>query len=380
MPAVSAPAHGPAGIRPTRVEIDVAAIVTNVQTIASHAEAKAYAVVKADAYGHGVVPVARALAASPSVAGLAVALVEEGIELRDAGIEVPVLLMGAALGDAHAELVARDMTPMISRVADLQRFGEIGRERGEPVRLHVKVDTGMSRLGVPLDDLDELLRDADGVEVAGLCTHLACADTDDPEDPDSLTAIQLNRFEQALAVAEAAGIAPEIVHAANSAGALFFPAAVFDRIRPGLAMYGNGPRPDGVKLRPVLQFASEVVQLRDLEPGESVSYGALWTAEYDSKIAVVPVGYADGYPRNLTGRADVLVQRRRCPVVGAVCMDMILVDVTELGDAVCVGDDVVLLGGQGDERISTAQLAQWAGISEYEVTCGVSKRVPRVFP
>jgi len=368
-----------AAIRPTRVEVDVAAVVHNVAAVAAHAGADAYAVVKADAYGHGVIPVARALAGAPRVAGLAVALVEEGIELRDAGIEAPVLLMGVALGDAHAEIVTRQITPMISRAEDLVRFAEIGRARGEPVAVHVKVDTGMSRLGVSLHDLDELLRDADGVAVVGLATHLACADTDDSDDLDSLTAVQLNRFEQALAVAAAAGIEPAVVHAANSAASLFFPDAAFDHIRPGLAIYGNGPRPDSVELRPVLTFASEIVQLRALEPGDSVSYGALWTAEHDAVIAVVPVGYADGYPRNLSGKAQVLVRGRRCPVVGAVCMDMILVDVTELGDAVGLGEPVVLLGKQGEQHLATAQLAQWAGISEYEVTCGVSKRVPRVY-
>ncbi len=365
------------------MEVDVSAIVSNAETVASHAGATAYAVVKADAYGHGAVPVARALAASPSVAGLAVALVEEGVELRDAGIDAPILVMGASLGDAHAELVELAMTPMISRADDLAKFAAIGRERGAPVPVHIKVDTGMSRLGVHPDDLDELVHmdGADGVAIEGLCTHLACADVDDPDDPDSTTALQLNRFEQVLAAVSAAGIEPKVVHVANSAGALFFGnVAAYDRIRPGLALYGNGPRPDGVELQPVLTFASEIVQLRDLAPGDSVSYGALWTAEDDARIAVVPVGYADGYPRNLTGAGEVLVSGRRCPVAGTVCMDMILLDVTELGDAVSVGDPVVVLGRQGEERITVREFAERAGISEYEVTCGISKRVPRIHP
>jgi len=371
-----------ADIRPTRVKVDVSAIVSNAETVASHAGATAYAVVKADAYGHGAVPVARALAASPSVAGLAVALVEEGVELRDAGIDAPILLMGAALGNAHAEIVARVMTPMISRLADLERFAAIGRERGAPVPVHIKVDTGMSRLGVRPDDLDALLQDNDasGVVVQGLCTHLACADVDDPDDPSCATALQLDRFEQALAAVTAAGVGPVVVHAANSAGALFFAkTSAYDRIRPGIALYGNGPRPDGVELEPVVTFASEIVQLRDLAAGDSVSYGALWTAEEAARIAVVPLGYADGYPRNLTGAAQALVGGRRCAVVGAVCMDMILLDVTELGDAVGVGDPVVVLGEQGGQRVTVREFAERAGISEYEVTCGISKRVPRVY-
>jgi alanine racemase len=374
----------PADIRQTRVEIDVSAIVSNVETIVSHANTPAYAVVKADAYGHGVVPVSRALAASPAVSGLAVALVEEGLELRDAGIDAPILVMGASIGDAHEAIVDAGMIPLVSSAADLARFAAIGSARSAPVPVHVKVDTGMSRLGISRHDVVDVLRAATsvagGIAVEGTCTHLACADVDDPADPDCLTALQLRRFDDVLASLRGAGIATGIAHAANSAGALLFPASRYDRIRPGLAIYGNGPRPDGVALRPVVTFASEIELLRDLEPGDTASYGARWTAETDARIAIVPVGYADGVPRNLTGSGEVLIRGRRCPLAGTVCMDMILVDVTDLGDAVSLGDPVVVLGGQGDERITTAELAERAGISEYEVTCGISKRVPRVYP
>jgi alanine racemase len=366
-----------AAIRPTRVEIDVGAIVANAGAVADRAGVDVYAVVKADAYGHGAVAVARALAAAPRVAGLAVATVEEGIELRDAGVAAALLVMGPALGGAHAEMVARAMTPMVSSAADLARFAAIGRERGAPVAVHLKLDTGMGRLGLAPADAVALAA-TPGIRVEGACTHLACADTDDPFDPESMTARQLARFAEARRALAAAGIGPLVAHAANSAGALLFPAAACDRVRPGLALYGNGVRPAGVTLRPVVTLASEIAQLRPVPAGGTVSYGARWTAARDARVAVVPLGYADGYPRNLTGSAEVLVRGRRCPVAGTVCMDMISVDVTALGEAVRVGDPVVLLGAQGSARIGVAEFAAWAGISEYEVTCGISKRVPRV--
>ncbi|HYU17010.1 MAG TPA: alanine racemase, partial [Candidatus Acidoferrum sp.] len=198
----------------------------------------------------------------------------------------------------------------------------------------------------------------------------------------STTVEQLGRFEHALAAARAAGAAPRVVHAANSAAALRFPAARFDMVRPGIALYGNGPVGLPVetgRLRQVMQLESEVAQIRHVSAGQAVSYGGLWRAARPSRIAVVPVGYADGFPRRLTGKADALVAGHRCPVVGAISMDMTLVDVTSLAHDARVGDAVILLGAQGDQRISTAELAELAGLTEYEVTCGISRRVPRSF-
>ncbi|RMH37265.1 MAG: alanine racemase [Deltaproteobacteria bacterium] len=365
-----------AAIRPTRVVVDLSAIVANAAAVAAHAGVDLYAVVKADAYGHGAVPVARALERAPGVAGLAVSLVEEGVELRDAGVAAPVLVMGPSLGGAHAEVVARGLTPVVSDPADLERFAAVGRARGAPVAVHVKLDTGMHRLGIAPEAAVGACAPRDGLVVEGICTHLASADADDPADPDSPTRRQLARFDAALAALTAAGRRPPIAHAANSAGALRF-AARYDRVRPGLALYGAAAGP--VSLAPALEFASAIAQVRDVPAGGRVSYGGLWTATRPTRAAVVPVGYADGYPRNLTGRADVLVAGRRCPVIGAVSMDMILVDVTDLGDAVAVGQPVILIGSDGRERISVVEFAAGAGISAYEVTCGISKRVPRTY-
>jgi alanine racemase len=197
-----------------------------------------------------------------------------------------------------------------------------------------------------------------------------------------VTEEQLRRFDDALASARAVGAAPRVLHAANSAAAFRFPAARFDLVRPGIALFGNGPVAPTVQagmLRQVMQLESEVAQIRGVATGQAVSYGGLWRAERPSRIAVVPLGYADGFPRRLTGKADVLVRGRRCPVVGAISMDMTLVDITDLAHDARVGDAVVLLGAQGDQSISAAELAERAGLTEYEITCGISRRVPRTY-
>jgi alanine racemase len=343
------------------------------------------AVVKADAYGHGAVPVARALERAGLCAALGVSLVEEGVALRDAGLAMPVLVMGPAQSRGHAEMVARDLTPVVSDPADLDPLAAIGRARGLPVAIHLKVDTGMGRLGVPSSELGRLVGRvlaSGGLALEGIATHLASADLPDLAAAGAVTGEQLACFGRALAVAHAAGAAPRVVHAANSAATFRFPAARFDMVRPGIAMYGNGPVGPAVEtgsLRQVMQLESEVVQIREVGAGQAVSYGGLWRAERPSRIAVVPVGYADGFPRRLTGRADALVRGRRCPVVGAISMDMTLVDVTSVPHDAQVGDAVVLLGAQGDQSISTAELAERADLTEYEVTCGISRRVPRTY-
>jgi len=373
-------------VRPTWAAIDLAALVDNAALIRRAAgNAALCAAVKGDAYGHGAVDVARALERSGQCAALAVSLVEEGVELRDAGLALPILVMGPALVGGHDELVARDLTAVVSAEADLDALAAIGRARGRAVPIHIKVDTGMGRLGIPVAEVGRLVARAltgGGVALEGISTHFACADLPDLAAAASSVGAQLAAFDVALADARAAGARPRVVHAANSAAIFRFPAACFDMVRAGIALYGNGPVAPPVelgRLRQVMQLESEVAQIRDVGVGQAVSYGALWRAERPSRIAVIPVGYADGYPRRLTGHADALVHGKRCPVVGVISMDMVLVDVTSLSDDARVGDAVVLLGTQGDQRISTAELAERAGLIEYEVTCGISRRVPRIY-
>lgn len=371
----------PPAIRPTRVEIDLDAVRANARRMTELAGVDLYAVVKADAYGHGAVAVARALAGQPGVAGFAVSLVEEGVELRDAGVQAPILVMGPALAGGYQELVDRDMQVMVGTAGDLEALAEIGRRRGARVPVHIKVDTGMSRLGILPGELAPVIEAAvrgGGVEIVALASHLACAETDDPADGRCQTRRQLAAFEDAVALARAAGARPRLLHTANSAAALRFPAARCDRVRTGIALYGSGVQPDDGELAPAMRWVTGVAQLRTVPAGTPVSYGALWTAPRDSRVAVLPVGYADGLTRRLTARAEALIGGKRCPMVGAISMDIAVVDVTDLGDAVAVGDEAVLLGVQGSERIVVRELAEAAGLIDYEVTCAVSRRVPRV--
>ena len=368
-------------IRATRAEIDLAALRHNAAVLRRAAGGTALAaVVKADAYGHGAVEVARALGGLCE--RFAVSLVEEGVELREAGVREPILVMGPSLAGGHQELCERGLTAVVSDPTDLEALAAIGRARGQPVPIHIKVDTGMGRLGIAPAGLRPLVAGAlggGGIALEGLCTHFASADLPDLADASRVTHAQLAAFDRALADVHAAGAADLVCHAANSAAVIRFPAARFDLVRPGLAMYGNGLAPAGEPLRPVMRLVSQIAQVRSVAAGQAVSYGGLWRAARASRVAVLPIGYADGYPRRLTGSAEVLVNGRRCPVVGAISMDMTLVDVTSLGHDAGVGDAVVFLGAQGEERITAAELAERAGVTEYEVTCAVSKRVPRTF-
>ncbi len=374
--------------RPTRAEIDLEAIAANARRLQAHvgSDVGILGVVKADAYGHGAVPVARALVERGGVAGLAVSLLEEGLELRRAGVGGMILVMGAVYTHAHLDVLAHDLTPVIAEPQDVEQFARAAQVRGERARVHVKVDTGMARLGVRPEELRALALALAGaaahVDVVGVMTHLACAD--DVAGGEATTAAQLERFHAALAVLARSGIRPRVLHTANSAGAVRFAAARQDAIRPGLVLYGGGSGFAGaLGLEPAMRLVSGIVQLRFIDPGDAVSYGGHFRASARTHVATVPMGYADGYPRrvNLPGTtpAHVLVRGVRCAVLGSVCMDMVMADVTALGDQVAVGDEVVLLGAQGDERISASELAQRAGLIEYEITCGVSKRVPRVY-
>lgn len=360
-------------------EVDLAALRKNVDVIAGTVGAGVgiVAVVKADAYGHGALACARAL--ERKVWGFAVSLVEEGVELRRGGIAAPILVLGSYYGHSHRDVVAYRLTPVVSDRADIDKFARAADELASGrVGLHLKIDTGMARLGVRPAELDPLLAhlsQQNGVELVGLASHLASADAEE----SAQTEAQLLRFAEAQAKVRAHGLWPTLTHVANSAAALRFAAARFDLVRTGLSLYGYNPSPAAAwsGLLPVLTLKSRIVALRDLEPGDRVSYGGLWQAPAPARIATVPVGYADGYTRRLSGRAQVLIGGRRCPVVGAITMDMCMVDVTGLEAP--LGEEVVLLGSQGDERISADDLATWSGTISWEIFCGISKRVPRIY-
>jgi len=368
-------------IRRTRVEVDLGAIVGNARTVRSLTGTEIYAVVKADAYGHGAVAVAQALTRAKAASGFAVSLVEEGVTLREAGITAPILVMGPSQHGGEDEMVMTSLTPVIGSEEDLAAIAAVGNRRQRAIDAHLKVDTGMGRLGVPVERAAELAIAArhNGIQIVGLMTHFACADTDAPEDPDSMTRDQLRRFAEADAAVTRTGAPIRIRHAANSSGALLFPDARFDLARTGIALYGNGRWPDGAARQQAMRLVTEVTQLRSITTGTSVGYGATWRAERPSRLAVLPVGYADGLPRRASGHAQVAIRGKRVPLVGRISMDIAVADVTELPDVV-VGDPAVLLGrASGGGSITAADYAEWSALSEYEVTCGMSKRVPRTY-
>ncbi|MBA2542019.1 MAG: alanine racemase [Deltaproteobacteria bacterium] len=368
-------------IRRTRVEIDLAAIVDNARAVNHLARTPVYAVVKADAYGHGAVAVAQALTRAKAAAGFAVSLVEEGVALRDAGVTAPVLVMGPSQHGGEDEIISAKLTPVIASGDDLAALTSAVKRRGQSVDAHLKVDTGMGRLGVSVEEAPEVARAAarSGIRVVGLMTHFACADSDDPADPDSMTRAQLRRFADADRAVTAAGAAVEIRHVANSSGALMFPEARFDLVRAGIALYGNGRWPAGTAHTQAMRLVTEVAQIRTIAVGESVGYGATWRATRPTRVAVLPLGYADGLPRRASGHAEAAIRGVRVKLVGVISMDIAIADITDSPD-IAIGDAAVLLGrASGGASITTAEYGAWTGLTEYEVTCGMSKRVPRTY-
>jgi alanine racemase len=369
-------------VRPTRAEIDLDALLANLSAIRALApKAGVLAVIKANGYGHGAVAVGRALDAA-DVQMLGVALVEEGVELRNAGVRKPILVLGGAYQGGYELIIEHQLTPTVFRIDHLEDLAQAAKRVGQPVPAHLKVDTGMGRIGVLPHELDEFLERAANireVRLTGLLSHFANADLADAE----LTREQIRRFRAALAAMRARGMEPELRHLSNSAAVIDRPelhdGLELNLVRPGLMLYGYSPAPwmrEKVALRPVLSWKTAVIHLKRVPKGTPVSYGSTWIAPRESVIATLPVGYADGYDRAYSNRGEVLIRGRRAPIAGRVCMDMSMADVTDIAD-VALGDEVVLLGAQGNERISAEDLARLSGTIPYEILCGVGARVPR---
>jgi alanine racemase len=373
--------------RPAWAEISRSAIRHNVQALRRVLGSTALCgVVKANGYGHGAVVAATTLV-DAGVESLAVAIVDEGVELRAGGVEVPILLLAEASPDALADALAARLTLTVGSLDGARAAVAAARAVGGRHLVHVKVDTGMHRMGVAPDQLTGVLgvlTECEGLEVEGLYTHFAVAESPRAEDR-AYTAGQLARFDEALALARGAGVAPTRTHTANTAAAIALPEARRSMVRIGLGLYGYLPDPSlaaaladaGVALTPALSLHARVTAVRDLPAGERPSYGRRRALPARARVATVPFGYADGYPRRLfDAGATVLVGGTPRPLAGAVTMDQLVVD---CGDAdVAVGDAVVLLGTQGDATITADTWATWSGTISWEVLCGVGARVPRV--
>jgi len=373
--------------RPSWAEIDLMALRHNVTTLRHFvAPAQLCGVVKANGYGHGALFAARALL-DAGVAGLAVAIVDEGVELRDGGITEPILLLAEAPAESLADALEAKLTLTVGSLDGAHAAVTAAQEAGGLTPVHVKVDTGMHRMGVVLDDLGavlDVLHASPNIVIEGMYSHFAVADSDLVEDREYCE-VQMARFEKALAIAADKGINPPLTHLANSAAAIALPAARRSMVRVGLAAYGYLPHPSmdsllaeqGFRLRPALSLHARVTAIRQLDAGDRPSYGRRRALPQAATVATVPFGYADGYPRRFfDAGAEVLINGIRHPLAGSVTMDQLVVDC--VGGEVRVGDDVVLLGTQGDQTISADEWAAWGGTITWEILCGIGARVPRI--
>lgn len=370
-------------VRPTRAEINLAHLRHNLRVVQrAAAGARVWGVLKADGYGHGAKAVARTLERA-GIHGVCVALLEEAIELREAGIRIPILVMGGHYGRAWGELLRHELTPVVHELSQIAALAEEVRYSGsEPIRIHLKVDTGMGRLGVSAKDLPALagaIRNAPEIVLDGLMTHFACADSWDTESIEG----QLDQFDAATATLVRMGVTPAFRHAANSAAILASERARMDVVRPGLALFGVEPRRGSCpELRPVMRVSTAVIAVRDLEPSMAVGYGATFRATRPTRIATIPMGYADGLSRGLSNVGHVVLRGARAPIVGNVSMDMTTIDVTDL-PGVRVGDECVVLGSQkgplGEASIDAEEVARTLGTISWEVLTAISRRVPRFY-
>ncbi len=363
----------------TYAEIDLGAISHNVSEIKKiiPKTTKFMAVVKANGYGHGAVEVSKA-AASAGADYLSVASKKEAMELRDAGIHTPILILSESLPEDAEEIIRAGLTQTVYTVRLAEALSKASAAVKKPALVHLKVDTGMGRIGATPSEAVGLLKkikNLPGIEVEGAFTHFAKAD----DTSDTYTAKQLSAFKDFIREAEGAKIFIPLKHAANSAATLYHPDTHFDMVRIGLAMYGLYPQGNGVRvsLKPALSFKTRIMYLKTVPAGTSLSYGCTYRTSGQTGIATLPVGYADGYNRALSNKGTVLIRGKRYPVVGRVCMDMTLVNVGD--DHVELGDEAVLIGSQGREKISADEIASLEGTISYEVVCGIGKRVERVY-
>lgn len=365
--------------RPTRVRVDLDALSHNLRALRAHAGVPVMAVVKANAYGHGLVPVARHLQAQ-GVEQLGVAFLEEGMALRRAGVTVPILVMGGIFGPQAAQLIAEDLEITVSSIDKLRQVEAAAESLGRKATIHLKIDTGMERIGVHSYHAGPFIEAAVASKwctVKGVYSHLACAD--DPSSP--MTRRQLEKFLEACAHFTRLGAPMPIRHLANSGGVLHFPGTCLDMVRPGIALYGVLPDPASqatVGLRPALSLVSKVVYFKVVPAGNPVSYGATWAPGVDTRVVTVPIGYGDGFPRSLSNRGQVLVRGQRHAIVGRICMDQFMADIGPQGTAYNE-DAVVLIGRQGDQAITCEDVALAAGTIPYEILVGLNERIPREY-
>lgn len=367
------------------IEVDLDAIVGNVRSMKEGLapETGIMGVIKTDGYGHGSVPIAAKLEKQDFMWGFAVATAEEAHELRMAGIRKPILILGYTFPYCYEQLAEEEIRPAVFRRDSLEQLQAAAKRTGRTIKVHIKVDTGMSRIGITPDEeglkLIEDLKDREGIEAEGIFTHFARADETDKSSAEE----QLEIFKRFVFMAEnRLGCSIPLKHCSNSASILEMRQADMDLVRAGIALYGLHPseevRGEALELKPALSLYSRIVYLKTIHRGQSVSYGGTFTAERDMRVATVPLGYGDGYPRSLSGKGYVLICGKPAPILGRICMDQFMVDVSEIPEA-GEGERVVLLGSDGGGRISAEELGELSGRFNYELVCDFGKRIPRIY-
>jgi alanine racemase len=343
---------------------------------------KIIAVIKADAYGHGAVPIARMLEEFDYIWGFATATAEEALALRKAGVMKPILILGIVFDEYYPELVRNHIRPAVCEYEEARKLSAEAVSQGETVHIHIALDTGMTRIGfadIP-ESVEEIRKIAalPNLEIEGMFTHFARAD----EYDRSPAMVQLERYREFSERVAEAGVEIPLHHCSNSAGIIRVPEANLSIVRAGITIYGIYPsaqvETDIVRLAPVMELKSHVTYVKDVEPGTAISYGGTFAADRKLRVATVPVGYADGYPRQLSNKGWVLIHGQKAPILGRICMDQFMVDVTDIPD-VCKGDEVTLIGRDGDEFISMDEMGELSGRFSYEFACDISTRVPRIY-
>lgn len=371
--------------RRVHADIDLDAVLFNFEQMNKNIPegTKIMAVVKTDAYGHGAIPLAELIEPLDYLWGFATATIDEAIELRQAGIKKPILILGYTFPECYSSIVKYDIRQTVFTYDMAKELSEEAVRQQKKAYIHVKLDTGMGRIGY--QTAEEAAKDTARMkalpmlEMEGVFTHFANADTENQE----LTFKQIRKFREMIAAIEAEGVQFVYKHCANSAGIIELTDEKFNLVRAGIISYGMWPseevRKDVVELKPILSLKSHVVYVKEVEPGTAISYGSTWTASEKRMIATVPVGYGDGYPRSLSNKGYVLIKGYKVPIVGRVCMDQLMVDVTEIPEKIQTGDRVTLIGCDGDQEITAEQLGELSGRFNYELMCDLGNRIPRIY-
>ena len=368
-----------ASLRPTHTEISLGRLSDNLAAIRAHVgQAKVMPILKANAYGHGLVEIARHMV-TLGADYLGVAVLEEGILLRRSGIDIPILVLGGILGNQVPQFIEHNLTLTASSTEKLSQIDQVAAQMERQATVHLKIDTGMERIGVHYYSAEPLLEAAlacEHCDVEGIYSHFANSDAADL----SSVQLQLDRFQEVLAFYERRGVPRPMAHIANSGAILQLPASHLDMVRPGILLFGVYPSAEvarTVQVRPVLSWKSQVVYFKVVKPGHPVSYGSTWQSDKMTRVVTLPVGYGDGYFRSLSNRAEVIIRGKRYPVIGRVCMDQTMVSIH--WETAYNGDEVVLMGESGGVAVRCEELAEWAGTIPYEILTNINTRVPRVY-